>query len=132
MTIVFSGIGPKKRQEIARLTTGQTDSSGGTATNVVDVFTGAAAGSVVTSVKCVAETTTTDGFLTFFYYDGTNRRAVGSLKVPATTVGATVLPWEGEWIPPGGSIDIPSGSKLQAITRNTEAFALLAKGTDYN
>lgn len=131
-TPTLSGVpGSKDGITQARVTGAVTDTSGATATNIVDVVVAGTNGSWISSVDVTAEGNSTDGAIYFFTFDGTNRRPYGNhLPVNARTVSDTVMPWSGTWIPPNAPLRIPNGWKLQAGTRKGEAFTLTAKGGD--
>lgn len=125
--------GPRETNNIASLTGANTDASGGTATNLADLATGATNGSWVTQVDVTAGGTTTQGQIRFFLYDGTNRIPYGApLNVTAAVPSGSVAAWSGTWYPPGnGLLKLPTNWKLQAATYNAETFKLLTKGGDY-
>jgi hypothetical protein len=128
--IISTIIGAKPTIDRATLTTAQTDVSGATATNVVDVKTAGSNGSFINSVDAAAQGNTLTGMIIFFLFDGTNRYPIGSLVVPPVTVAAGTPPFIGTWFPANAPLQIPTGWKLQAATYVTNNFALTCKGGD--
>lgn len=103
---------------------------------IVDVVTGtASAKKEVYWITITATGTTTEGWIKFFSYDGTNTRFLCALKVAAGVPTATKRPWSYSGPVPGmpsGVIAIPGATdKLQMATHIAETFHVRAEWRNY-
>lgn len=99
---------------------------------LASALTGVAAGTVVRRCRIAAGSTTTDGMLRFYVYDGTNARLIDELRVPSNTPGATIRTWTYLWSPPGGEVYLPGTAFILKIsTHNAETFYVTTEGMDY-
>lgn len=89
------------------------------------IFTGASAGSMVVGVVVEAGGATTDGYVKFFVYDGTNSRRVGEIAITSATVAGSSAPAATTWSPPYPLV-ISSGWAFQAAPHKGELFDLVA------
>ena len=107
----------------------------GTGTTV-DVVSGATTKKEVYWVSISATGTTTEGWIKFIMYDGTNARFMGAIKVDAMIPTATKRPWcyHGP-IPfaPGGVIAMPDAAdRLRMATHIAETFHVRADWRTYS
>jgi len=116
----------------ARLTAANTNLDGATGAYVT-LFTAGANGAFFKGIKAVAEVTTTAGWIAIFKQDAGsgNVELLKVIQVDAKTVGATVMPWEGGWLPPEGIV-LSALSVIKCSVRNSENIAVhLTGGGDY-
>lgn len=102
----------------------------------VTVVTGAATKKEVYWVTVNATGTTTEGWIKFLVYDGTNTRFLGAIKVDAVIPTATRRPWfySGP-VPfaPGGVLALPGATdELRMSTHNAEGFHIRADWRIYS
>lgn len=128
--ILSMALGTKDTIDRVDVTTANTDASGATGTGVVDVKIAGTNGSIIRNVTVAAQGTTTAGQIMFFTFDGTNRKPISFLPIPAITVTGGTPPFNGLWVPPNGILKIPTGWKLQASTYKGENFTLTCDGAD--
>lgn len=111
---------------MAQISTANTarDGSGATGT----VVTGGASGSVIKKIRVCATVTTTAGVVRLFLNDGTNRRLMQEIIVPAITPSTTAEAFARTiTYGPDDILHLPSNTwTLDASTHNAEAFNVFA------
>lgn len=92
------------------------------------ILTAGAYGTLIKTVTIKARGDTTNGMVRFFIYDGSNKRLISEVEIPAVTKSST---------DPTFTITIPadfalkSGWKLYASTEKSETFNIIAEGLDW-
>jgi hypothetical protein len=120
------------RSAPAALTTANTDRTGATATNVVDVFTGGASGSRIDEVR-ITQVDAAPAVLcvVLFVFNGSTRFYLTEQKFSSTTAPSTTNPPE-TYTLSFSNLFLPSATwKLQAITTITKNVHIVAAGGDF-
>jgi hypothetical protein len=74
-----------------QVTTAQTDKSGATTTNLVDVVTPGASGTRVFEIRCKPTGTTAAGIVTVFTKEGSTYRLIDEIEITAATSSTSVV-----------------------------------------
>lgn len=98
---------------------------------IVNVMTGAAAGSRIDRVTIKARGTTTDGMVRLFLWDGTTAFLLTEIPVTAITPSSTVASFETTVEFDGGILLGSTSHALRASTHNAESFNVIAFGGDF-
>lgn len=93
------------------------------------VVTAGSNGSRISGVRVIGVGTVTAGVVRLFLNDGTNKRLLREILVPATTPSTSVECWYADVVFPDGIV-LPSGWSLLAATNNAETFNVFAFGGD--
>lgn len=76
----------------AILSAATTDKSGATTTNIVDILTGAAAGTEITELQIKADGDPADSIVLIFVHNGTNYILYTEIDIGNPTAGSTTVP----------------------------------------
>lgn len=99
---------------------------------IVEVVTAGERGARIDSVSCIAEGTTTTGFVRFFTRSrGGPWGLVGELAVTAATPSGSVAAYTDVWTPLGGILTLPSHGQLGASTHNAESIVVNPEGGQF-
>lgn len=119
---------------------------------IVTVLSAGANGTLITSIRLIATSTTTAGKINLFINDGGTSKLFASVVVAAITLGAGTKGWDFDVPLPGpiayaasavvnasvslgglqgNGLLLPSGYSLRASTVNAETFNVVAVGLDY-
>lgn len=93
------------------------------------VLTGASNGTLIKSITIKAQTSTTEGMVRLFVYDGANNRIMYEVPVPAVTKSATAQSFVKTLYL---NYRLEAGFILKASTQNAETFNVLAEGLDWS
>jgi len=94
---------------------------------LVDILTGATAGTKIEEVRIKATVSTTGGMVRLFIYDGSSvTRLFDEVPIAAATVSATVE--ADETVVFYDNLVLPNGYILRAATHNAEAINVIAIG----
>ncbi len=99
-----------------------------------DVITGATGGTLVKTVTIKAQSSTTEGMVRLFYYNGTNTRIVAEIPIPAMTISPTDPAFE-TTVPV--NLVLKLNDKLKASSQNydgdtpADVFNVIAAGLDW-
>lgn len=112
---------------MAQISTANTNRDGSTG-SYTTVLTGGASGSVIKKIRVCAAVTTTAGVVRLFLNDGTNRRLMQEIIVPAITPSTTVEAFTRTiTYGPDDVLHLPSNTwTLDASTHNAETFNVFA------
>ena len=73
-----------------------TDKTGATTTNIVDILTGAAAGTEITEIQVKADGDPADCIVLIFLHNGTDYRLYDEIDIGNPTAGSTTVPAYGD------------------------------------
>jgi hypothetical protein len=122
---IFVGTPKAWQNQISAANTAR-DGSG----TLVTIAAGGPNGSRISSVKAVAAATVTAGVVRLFLNDGTNKRLLKEILVPATTPSTSVETWSADYTFVDGLV-LANGWSLMAATNNAETFNVFALGGDF-
>lgn len=80
-----------RRFERAVLSAATTDKTGATTTNIVDIITGAAAGTEITEITVKADGDPADSVILIFVHNGTNYKLYEEIDIGNPTAGSTTV-----------------------------------------
>ncbi len=102
--------------------------SGTVGTDIYNVITGAANGTLIRSITVKSIATTSEGMVRLFVYDGTNTRLLNEIHIPANAPTATNPAFEYTW---NCDIKLKSGYIIRATTQTGDDFNIIAEGLDW-
>lgn len=117
------------RAGVAQLNTANTDHTGATTTNIVDILTGAAAGTRINEIRIVADGNPADSIIDIFIYNGSNYRIfdffdLGDPAASSTTViGYTDRHVYDNLILPGSTWKIAASISVNPTSGNVNVWA---------
>lgn len=116
------------RTQSVQLSASETSRTSPTAASAF--FTAGSAGSVCyrALIKATA-TTSSNGMIFIWLYDGSNYRIIQEIQVPAITPSATLPSFEDEV--PFSDMILQSGWSLRASTYNANTFNVIGVGADF-
>jgi hypothetical protein len=98
---------------------------------IVSIITGAAMGTLISSIIVKGQMTTNPGMVRFFSDDSGSWKLFAELPIPAVIQGATEQSFVREIICLGG-MTIGSGVSIGAATDRNETFSVIIEGTDWD
>jgi len=95
---------------------------------ITSVITSASNGTQIKSVYIQAITTTSEGMIRFFVFNGANYYLIDEIRVPATQKSGTQAAWELAY---DLEYSLTPGYSLAVSTENADTFIITATGLDW-